>query len=223
MRADAVIVAAGQASRFGGGDKLFAALCGKPVLEWTLDAFLRAQNIDRMVVVVASATLEPTRDLPLVQREPRIHVVTGGPRRRDSVQAGLQASRARYVAIHDGARPLVTPELIDRCLAAADGCPGAIAAIPATDTIKEVEGGLVVGHPQRERLWAAQTPQVVLRQAWLHAASASDQDETDDAAMLARVGLEVVVVEGDPANLKITRPQDLAIAEALLRERRQCG
>ena len=88
-----------------------------------------------------------------------------------------------------------------------------------TDTIKEVEGEAIVASPERGRLRAAQTPQVVRREAWLEAAALSDGDETDDAAMLARAGLEVRVVEGDPANLKVTRPIDLVLAEALLRER----
>jgi 2-C-methyl-D-erythritol 4-phosphate cytidylyltransferase len=146
-------------------------------------------------------------------------VVQGGARRRDSVEAGLRACSSRYVAIHDGARPLVSPGLIQRCIMGAEGGPGAIAAIPVTDSIKEVVGGIVRAHPDRSLLWAAQTPQVVLRQAWLDAAAASDGDETDDAAMLARLGLDVRVVEGDPANIKVTRPIDLLVAAELLKQR----
>jgi 2-C-methyl-D-erythritol 4-phosphate cytidylyltransferase len=126
------------------------------------------------------------------------------------------------VAIHDGARPLVTAKLVDRVVAAAEGNPGAIAAVAVADTIKVVREGTIVEHPDRRRLWAAQTPQVVLRQAWLDAAAAGDDDETDDAAMLARLGLECVVVEGDADNFKITRPSDLAIARALMAERGEC-
>jgi 2-C-methyl-D-erythritol 4-phosphate cytidylyltransferase len=114
---------------------------------------------------------------------------------------------------------MVTPALIARVLAAAEGKPGAIAATPVTDTIKEVCGATITGHPDRSRLWAAQTPQVVLRQAWLDAAAMGDNDETDDAAMLSRLGLECVVVDAGPENLKITRPLDLEIASAILRNR----
>jgi 2-C-methyl-D-erythritol 4-phosphate cytidylyltransferase len=91
--------------------------------------------------------------------------------------------------------------------------------VPATDTIKEVDGALVTGHPERSRLWAAQTPQVVLRQAWLDAAAAGDDDETDDAAMLARLGLECTVVEGDFENLKVTRPLDLEVVRLIAAQR----
>jgi 2-C-methyl-D-erythritol 4-phosphate cytidylyltransferase len=146
-------------------------------------------------------------------------VVAGGERRRDSVEAGLRACSTRYVAIHDGARPLVTTDLIRRVVAGAEGKPGAIAAVPVTDTIKEARDGVITAHPDRSLLWAAQTPQVVLRQAWLDAAATSDNDETDDAAMLARIGLECAVVEGDPHNIKVTRPLDLELAQAILRSR----
>jgi 2-C-methyl-D-erythritol 4-phosphate cytidylyltransferase len=109
--------------------------------------------------------------------------------------------------------------LIERVVMAAEGLPGAIAATPVTDTIKEVTDGRITGHPERSRMWAAQTPQVVLRQAWLDAAAMSDNDETDDAAMLSRLGLECAVVDAGPENLKITRPADLVVAAAILRQR----
>ena len=96
---------------------------------------------------------------------------------------------------------------------------GAILAVPVTDTVKEAEEGTVVGSLDRQRLWAAQTPQVVRREGWLTAAALSDEDTSDDAAMLARLGLEVRIVESDPANIKITRPIDLVLARELLRER----
>lgn len=114
---------------------------------------------------------------------------------------------------------MVTSALIERVVDAAAGKPGAIAATPVTDTIKEVDEGLVDGHPDRSRLWAAQTPQVVLRQAWLDAAAMGDNDETDDAAMLSRLGLECAVVDAGPENLKITRPLDLEVAALILAAR----
>lgn len=226
MKVDAVIVAAGVSTRFGSADKLFADLCGRPVLAWSIAAFAAAASVERVVVVTGEGSLKGVEQVLLsaAGEKPGL-VVAGGARRRDSVEAGLRAARSRYVAIHDGARPLVTPELIERCIAAAEGRAGAIAAIPVTDTVKEVRDGMVVGHLERAMLWAAQTPQVVLRQAWLDAAAASDDDETDDAAMLARFGLETAVVTGDPGNLKVTRPLDLELAAAIVRSegRSSCG
>ena len=218
VKIDALIVAAGSSTRFG-SNKLLADVGGRPLIAWTLAAFEAAASIERIVVV----TSDPGEMEALGRRFAPTKFggcVPGGERRRDSVEAGLRAcGHGRYVAIHDGARPMVTPELIDRCVEAAEGKAGAICAIPSHDTIKEVDDGFVTGHPERSRLWAAQTPQVVLRQAWLDAAAASDGDETDDAAMLARLGLECVVVEGDIENLKVTRPLDLDVVR-LIAERR---
>jgi len=218
MQVDAVIVAAGQATRFGGQDKLLVELAGRPVLAWSLAAFEAAASAGRIVVVTSAERMAAVEKLGATWAPTKFAgVVEGGARRRDSVEAGVREARSRYVAIHDGARPLVTPELIDRVVAAAERGHGAIAAVPVTDTIKVVANGVIVEHPDRSRLWAAQTPQVVLRQAWLDAAAASDNDETDDAAMLARLGLECLVVEASAANLKITRPLDLEIAAAIIR------
>ena len=219
MRVDVVIVAAGSSTRFG-GDKLFADLCGRPVVAWSLAAFEQVETVDRIFVVSSPDNLERMAAIGRDAAPTRFAgTLPGGARRRDSVEAGLRASTSRYVAIHDGARPLVDAATITACIVAADGKPGAVVAIPVPDTIKEVREHQVIGHPDRAMLWAAQTPQVVLRRAWLDAAQASDDDETDDAAMLARFGLETTVVEGDPSNLKVTRPLDLEIATAVLRSR----
>ena len=220
MLVDAVVVAAGRSTRFGEGDKLLADLNGRPVIAWSLAALAAAESIGRVAIVGREDLLGA---LEAIGRETLgealAAVVAGGARRRDSVEAGLRAVTSEYVAIHDGARPLVTPALIDACVAEAAGAAGAILVGAVTDTIKEVEGGAIVGSPDRGRLRAAQTPQVVRREAWLAAATLSDGDETDDAAMLARAGLEVRIVEGHPANLKVTRPVDLTLARVLLAER----
>ena len=220
MKVDAVIVAAGASTRFGDEDKLLADLAGRPVVAWSLAAYEACPSVERIVVVASSASVPAIE--PIAHRwapAKFMQVVPGGLRRRDSVEAGLRASRSRYVAIHDGARPLVTTAAIERCIAAAEGRPGAISAVPVTDTIKEVRDSLIMAHPDRAGLWAAQTPQVVLRQAWLDAAAAGDDDETDDAAMLDRLGLQVVVAKGDPENIKITRPLDLEFARVILQQR----
>ncbi len=220
MLVDAVVVAAGRSTRFGEGDKLLADLNGRPLIAWSLTALAGAGSIRRVAIVGREDLLDA---LGVIGREvlgeALTAVVAGGERRRDSVEAGLRALTSEYVAIHDGARPLVTPALIDACVAEAAKAAGAILVGPVTDTIKEVEGATIVGSPERGRLRAAQTPQVVRREAWLAAAALSEGDETDDAAMLARAGLEVRTVEGDPSNLKVTRPVDLTLARALLAER----
>lgn len=220
MDFDAVIVAAGSSSRFGATDKLSADLFGRPVLAWSLALFESLPGLGCLVIVAAPGRVaEVTTMAETWCSKTCFRVVPGGERRRDSVEAGLRQCTARYVAIHDGARPLTTTDLVQRTLAAAEGRPGAIAAIPVTDTIKVVRDGVVAGHPDRASLWAAQTPQVVLRTAWLDAARMSDNDETDDAAMLSRLGLECAVAEGSPENMKITRTHDLEVAAAILRAR----
>jgi len=220
MTFDAVIVAAGTSTRFGAADKLSADLCGRPVLAWSLSLFESIPGMGCLVIVAGpDRIVEFTAMAAEWCPKACYRVVPGGARRRDSVEAGLRECTARYVAIHDGARPLATPELVARVLAAAEGRPGAIAAIPVTDTIKIVRSGVIAGHPDRATLWAAQTPQVVLRQAWLDAAAMGDNDETDDAAMLSRLGLECAVTEGSSENLKITHPRDLDLAAAILQQR----
>ena len=220
MQVDAVVVAAGRSTRFGEGDKLLADLNGRPLIAWSLAALHAATSIRQVAIVGREDLLEV---LEAIARETLgealAAVVAGGARRRDSVEAGLRAVASEYVAIHDGARPLVTPGLIDACVTEAAKADGAILVAPVTDTIKEVQGATIVGSPERGRLRAAQTPQVVRRDAWLAAAALSEGDETDDAAMLARAGLVVHTVEGDPANLKVTQPIDLILARALLAER----
>lgn len=222
MTIDAVLVAAGSSTRFGGRDKLLVDLDGLPVIAWSLRLFEQVEGIGRIIIVTSAASLETMTAAGREHAPTRFDsAVEGGARRRDSVEAGLRACTTAYVAIHDAARPLVTAEVVSRAIEAAPlHTGGAIPVVPVTDSIKTAAAGLITGHPDRATLFAAQTPQVVHRARWLHAASTSDNDETDDAAMLARLGLEVAAVDGDPANLKITRPLDLIVAEALLAERK---
>jgi 2-C-methyl-D-erythritol 4-phosphate cytidylyltransferase len=220
MEVDAVVVAAGSSQRFG-KDKLLADLAGKPVLGWTLSALASIPSIRAMVLVVQEQRLAEFEALSerWAAGVPRC-VVAGGERRRDSVAAGIEATASEFVLIHDGARPLVTRELVERCIdsAPASGC--AVPVVPIADTVKEVKDGRVVAHPSRERLRAAQTPQLVHRNTWLRAATMDARDETDDAAMIGRTGQPVVAVEGDPNNIKITRPEDLLLAEHILANRK---
>lgn len=223
VNVDAVVVAAGRGERFGSSEKLLADVGGRPVLAWSLSALAAAPSVGRIVLVARNDDVARVAATAAgLAGDARLRVVRGGPRRRDSVAAGLAACTTEYVLIHDGARPFVTVELIEACIAAAAGRPGAIAAVPVTDTIKVVgEDGTIAEHPDRRHLWAAQTPQVVRRELWLAAAMADDADATDDAAMLARLGHRCRVVEGDRSNIKVTYPIDVAIARAIAAWRRE--
>ena len=219
--AGAVIVAAGASTRMGGVDKIFVELGGKALIEYSVDAFERCPVITSIVLVVAQgqSLWDAAR---LVDERPQWRKVravkAGGPRRQDSVALGLAAlPPCEWVVVHDGARPLVTSELIARGLEAAAGTGAAIAAVPAKDTIKVVsEGGVVEATPDRERLWLVQTPQVFRRELLERAHRELREDVTDDAAMVERLGLPVRVFMGDYSNIKITTPDDLAVAGALV-------
>jgi 2-C-methyl-D-erythritol 4-phosphate cytidylyltransferase len=211
----ALVVAAGRGERLGTAvPKAFAILAGRPMVEWSIAALEEVAAIDEIVVA-----LPPGVDAP----EGTIGVA-GGTQRSHSVQAALAAARAdNVVLVHDAARPLLTPALVEDCLAAlADGCDAAIAAAPVTDTVKECYGGTVVRTLDRSRLWAVQTPQVFRREVLERAL---DQDDdvvgaaTDDAALVEALGGTVRLVPAPRENLKVTTPLDLRVAELLLRER----
>jgi 2-C-methyl-D-erythritol 4-phosphate cytidylyltransferase len=212
----------------GGVDKQFAPLAGRPVLAWTVAAFERAPEVAAIAVVVNPATAEQVRALGAAEGWRKVVALPpGGARRQDSCANGLAALAAacppdqlELVLVHDGARPLVAPGLIARGLAAARAHGAAIPGLPARDTIKEVAAdGRILATPDRSRLWLVQTPQVFrypLLAAAYAAAAARDLNVTDDAALLEALGQPVYVFEGDAHNLKITTPEDLAVAEALL-------
>ena len=219
----AIIVAAGRSERMAGADKIFAALMGRPLLAWSLGAFNRCDDIDAIVVVTAPGAVERTQHFVREWRFAKVTaVVAGGATRQASVRAGIDAAPdAAVVAVHDAARPLVTPELISRGVALARERGAALCAVPARDTVKEVDGDppVVRATPDRTRMWLAQTPQVFDRALLLEAHAAASASATDDAALVEALGHAVYVYEGDAANIKITTPDDLVIAEALLRER----
>lgn len=228
-----LIAAAGSGRRMGADrNKLLLPLAGRPVLAWTLDAALACPAIrwiglvgqPRDAEAISAIVNAAAPDRPVVW-------IVGGETRQDSVSRGLAAlpADAEAVLIHDGARCLVAPELLQRCVTALAEAvvagAGIVAAIPVTDTIKEVDGsGTISATPDRSRLWAAQTPQgfgvAQLREA--HAtACAEGWSVTDDAALFERLGLPVRVLEASPANIKLTTTFDLTIAEAVLARRLQ--
>lgn len=226
-----LIPAAGMGRRMGSDrNKLLLTLLGEPLIVWTLQAAEAASHIDWIGIIHQPADESDLRAImaKLSLLKP-VQLITGGATRQESVYKGLQALpiAAERVLIHDGARCLATPNLLDRCAVALENCPGLIAAVPVKDTIKVVDQtGLIQSTPDRRQLWAAQTPQgfeVKLlknchdkgyRQGW---------EVTDDAALFEKCGLAVRIVEGEETNLKVTTPVDLAIAELILRQRRELG
>ena len=217
-RVGAVIVAAGKSQRMGEVDKLFALLGGKPLLARTTQAFQKCRLVEQIVVVVSGEKEELCRRLMTREEWSKVsNVCLGGRRRQDSVAAGLkQLNNCRWVVIHDGARPLVTVDLIERGLEAAQETGAAVAAVPVTDTIKVTGDDRIVHQtPPRQNLWAVQTPQVFRIDIITEAYQKANDDVTDDASLVEQLGHPVKLYMGSYDNIKITTPEDLALAEAL--------
>ena len=218
----AVIVAAGSASRMGGIDKVMAPLGGEPMIARTVRAFQECDAVSEIVIVTREDLILTINSL--CKEFPKVKaVIVGGKTRQESVGNGLNAlsKEMKLAAIHDGARPLITWQLIDWVVRAANTYGAAAPAIPVKDTIKTVEGGLVMNTPDRSKLRAVQTPQVfdidLLKGALLKAYQ-DGAELTDDCSAVERLGMKVKIVEGDEKNLKVTTPMDLKIAEMLLEE-----
>jgi 2-C-methyl-D-erythritol 4-phosphate cytidylyltransferase len=195
-----IVPAAGAGERLGADvPKAFAVLGGRPMLEWSLDVL--REVCDRVVVAVPADRVEPP------------DLVAGGATRSESVRNAIEAApEASIFVVHDAARPLVTVDLVQRCIDALEGCDGVIAAVPVTDTVKEVEREEIVHTPDRGRLWAAQTPQVFRAEVLRRATG----EATDDASLVEAMGGRVRVVEGTRENFKVTSPLDARLAEVLL-------
>jgi 2-C-methyl-D-erythritol 4-phosphate cytidylyltransferase len=227
MATAALVLAAGRGDRLRSGvPKAFVRLAGRALLAHALEALAGSPEIDLVVPVVAERDLDRfAAHAREWQAIPKLAApVAGGPERQDSVRAGLAAlgPEIRVVAVHDAARPLVRGDDVSRVVVAARLHGAALLALPATDTVKRVRAGLVVETPPRAECWVAQTPQVfwveILREA-LAKAEHEGVRGTDDTQLVERLGVAVHVVEGDPANLKVTRAEDLLVAEALLHAR----
>ena len=221
----AIIVAAGRGSRAGGvRAKQFREISGIPIIIHTLGRFELSESIAETLVVLPAG--ERDEFLSLASRHGLrkvVGAVAGGETRAESVRRGLQPLEGRgvgVVAVHDGVRPFVTPDEIDRTVRAAEESGAAVLAAPAVETVKEVEAGRVVRTPDRARLWNAQTPQCfryeLLRRAYGQP-GALGAEVTDCSALVERLGETVRVVEGGAHNIKITTPLDFALAEILLK------
>ena len=213
-----LVPAAGSGVRMGGVRKPFLKLAGRSVLDRALAPFLARRDL--VEVVVALGSRPDPRDP--VFGDPRVRVTPGGTNRFESVANAFEhlESEAEVIAVHDAARPFPPPGAIDACVRLAARGIGAVAGIPAVDTVKRTSGHNVIADtPARETLWYAQTPQVFPRELFGRAVEHCRADgslPTDDASMVERLGAEVRMVPASASNLKITCPEDLAVAEALI-------
>ena len=220
----AIIVAAGSSHRMGGRDKLWLPLHGRIILARTIDIFDSSPLIETIILVLSAERCADTIALCTQEGWRKIAaVIPGGSRRQDSVRNGLDtlaeiAPACRWVMIHDGARPLVTHTIIEAGLRTAQEQQTAIAAVPVKDTIKQAQQGLITATLDRSQLWSIQTPQVFAFPLIHHAhhSSLAQQDVTDDAALLEKLGHPVAIFPGSYTNIKITTAEDILIAEALL-------
>ena len=218
----AVIVAAGNASRMGGIDKVMAPLKGEPMILHTVRAFQVSPVIRQIVIVTRKDLIDTIREL-CADMDKVTAVIEGGADRQASVEAGIAAvsEKMDMVAVHDGARPLISQAVIDRTVRAAHTYSAAAPAVPVKDTIKIVKGGVVDSTPDRSKLFAVQTPQVFDRELLIGAlkkARRSNAAITDDCSAVERMGMSVKIVEGDEKNLKVTTPLDLKVAALLMEE-----
>ena len=217
-RVGAVIVAAGESQRMGGTDKVRAPLGRKPLLPRPINTFQESPLVDQIVVVVSRKNEEWCRRLVAEEGWSKVSdVCTGGRRRQDSVAAGLgQLDECDWVVIHDGARPLVTVDLIKNGLEIAGETGAAVAAVPVSDTIKLAGDDKVVQEtPVRQNLWAVQTPQVFRFDIIAEAYRQTEHEVTDDARLVEQLGYKVKLYTGSYDNIKVATPDDLAIARLL--------
>ena len=219
----AIIVAAGKSERMGtGADKAFLSLVNKPVVAWSLLAFERCPDVDRIVLVVRKEQLMASKAVCQMFGISKLDkIVAGGARRQDSVRAGLDACDidTRYVIVHDGARPCVTPELVSEVAKAVRRSPAVTVGRRITDTVKRVEKGTTIaGTEDREKLWAVQTPQAFQARTLRQALSALGKEEvTDECQAVELTGETVKILESRRPNFKITTVEDLQVAGCVLK------
>ena len=205
-----------------GRDKLFIPILGRPLLAYCLEVFERSQHVDIIAVATAAESVSRVNELAREQGISKLaSVVQGGSRRQDSVSNAVSAlGELDIVIVHDGARPFVDEVTIARAVDEARSCGAATAAVPVKDTIKVATPEMTVAStPDRDTLWAAQTPQAFSLELLKEAHSQIRQDVTDDAAMVEALGCTVKLFMGSHENIKVTTPEDIAVAEAIARSR----
>ncbi|MDR1168037.1 MAG: 2-C-methyl-D-erythritol 4-phosphate cytidylyltransferase [Heliobacteriaceae bacterium] len=212
FKVNAIITAGGASSRFGSKNKLLEKIHGKEVIRWTAEAFERS-NVNEIIICANPAIME---DLKKIFSK-NIKIIEGGTTRQESVFNGLKVCKCDYVLIHDGARPVISPEDINRAVEMTIEKHAMTAAAKTIDTIKEVENGVITRTISREKLYNTQTPQGfeynLIKAA--HEKFAGD-NFTDDAGMVEALGKPVYILEGSHKNIKITTPEDIAAAEVYL-------
>lgn len=219
-KVSAIIVAAGEGTRFGTA-KQFSLLKGKTVLDWSLSRFEEHEAIDSIILVLGK---DHSGEEYLNRYTKIAAIARGGEKRQDSVCSGLRhvdEHETEFVLVHDGARPLVGKDLIDRIISMTREKGAVVPVIPLEDTIKIVDGQKVVRTEDRRQLYRGQTPQgfscSLLKEAFAHAIR-DKFDGTDEAVLVERMGKDVFVIPGDRRNIKITEAEDLKIAEALIED-----
>lgn len=221
LKIGAIVVAAGQSSRMRGVDKIFYPLGGVPLVWHSLSILLSHPSISRTVIVTAKENVRRADEL-IASRAPgeEVSACKGGERRQDSVLRGLKRlGDCDLVVVHDGARPFITTELLDRGIAAALEKGSAVAAVPVKDTIKQSDDSDIVERTlPRGRLWSVQTPQIFDASLLREAHEKVHATVTDDSSMVEAIGHPVKVFQGSYFNIKITTPEDLTIARAIMRE-----
>jgi 2-C-methyl-D-erythritol 4-phosphate cytidylyltransferase len=221
----AVIVSAGNSTRMGGINKQFLELDGAPVIVNTITMFQRCNVIDEIIIVTRECDIDNIKKLISYYNFKKVStVVKGGETRQLSVYNGVinTSKNSEYVAIHDGARPLITKDDIKSVVERAYVTKAATLGTPVTDTIKVVDVDVIVSTPQRDTLRAVQTPQVFERELYLKAIDNMEKNNlsvTDDCSMVEALPYDVTVVSGSPENIKLTTRTDLIFAEAILKNR----
>jgi 2-C-methyl-D-erythritol 4-phosphate cytidylyltransferase len=221
----AIIVAAGSSRRMG-FDKLFAIIAGRPVIAHAIDAFQQANSVAEIIVVAGEDRHDEIRKMSRDESFQKVRsIITGGERRQDSVRAGLESLSpdARYVAVHDAARPLVRPEQIERVFEQCQVHGAAVLAEPISDTLKRADVDLMVAASvDRHQLYAMQTPQIfewaLIEEAY-RAVFANRVSVTDEVSAVEQLGRKVFLVPTEDFNFKITYPRDLTLAEFVLKQR----
>ncbi|WP_024861463.1 2-C-methyl-D-erythritol 4-phosphate cytidylyltransferase [Ruminococcus flavefaciens] len=222
MKTSVVIVCAGNSTRMGGVNKILLPLGERKVIGVTMQAFQSCESVSEIIIVARED------DIPAIQAEAEAAGITklaactiGGSTRQESVFNGVRkiSKDTELVAIHDGARPLVKPEHIEKVIKDASVFGGATLGVPVKDTIKTVDGGLIIDTPPRSSLYITQTPQIFKRRLYFEGidfALEHGLDFTDDCQLVEAIGGKVAMTVGDYTNIKITTPEDIAIAEVLL-------